>query len=48
VSGESRYGYAREEDVAGVVSSVFVDIRARLPFVPAVFIVFVPAASNAG
>ena len=26
-----------EEEVEGVVSSVFVDIRARMPFVPALF-----------
>ncbi len=33
----SRYGYAREEDVSGLVASVFLDIRARMPFVPAIF-----------
>lgn len=33
----SRYAYAREEDVAGLVSSVFLDVRARMPFVPAIF-----------
>lgn len=37
MSAESRYGYAREEDVSGLVASVFVDIRARMPFVPAIF-----------
>ncbi len=31
------YAYAREEEVAGLVSSVFLDVRARMPFVPAIF-----------
>ena len=34
---ESRYRYAREEEAAGLVSSVFLDVRARMPFVPGIF-----------
>jgi hypothetical protein len=35
VSG--RLQLANEEEAAGVVSSVFLDVRARMPFVPAIF-----------
>lgn len=37
MGGATRYSYAREEDAAGLVSSVFLDVRARMPFVPAIF-----------
>lgn len=37
MTGQARYSYAREEDVDGLVSSVFLDVRARMPFVPAIF-----------
>ena len=35
VAGSERYSYAREEDVDGLVASVLLDVRARMPFVPA-------------
>lgn len=37
MAGSERYSYAREEDVDGLVASVFLDVRARMPFVPAIF-----------
>lgn len=37
MAGQARYSYAREEDVDGLVAAVFLDVRARMPFVPAIF-----------
>ena len=37
MSRPGTYGYAREEDAGGLVSQVFLDVRARMPFVPAIF-----------